>query len=498
VTVWRAVDMKIPESCKCPSCAGFLLFDIALQRLKCDHCSRELTVPEYDALMESRQTNSESRGAAPVQDGGYRRRQMRRSYVCSTCGGEVSPGVLSASGVCPFCEKPIVFTDKIMDFEEPDLIIPFMKEKKFFADEYRKLFTGRHFVPEDFLREAEAEKITARYFPFWLFDISAEGSAAAKAEKISKKGDKKWEHTVFELKGEGRQEFRGIPQDATDELDDALSQRLEPFDIAGSVPYSFAYFAGHDVRIGNRGSGKSFRDVERRVKSSLDDFLIPGKDYDACRITERSYRIIPGAMRYAIFPVYLLDIPWRKKIFSYAMNGQTGRIVGNFPVKSFNVGMCVLFFTCLTVLMLYGMGVLADCLPGMSQLLIFIPMILLIVGVCVVLWKSSLPFIFENNVLAWLGGFGSVFGTAAAFLAFSCRDQDSRIAVFILGFAAIVIFFGYHSVLTSRLEDEARDSLTGLAPNADAYTVADMCEISKQECRAAGSYVSESRSMRKK
>ncbi len=489
--------MKIPESCKCPACAGYLIFDIALQRLRCDHCSREYSVSEYEDFLGKKTVNSENRGAAPAKDGGYRRRVMRRTYICSTCGGEVSPGVLSASASCPFCGKPIVFSDKILDTEEPDLIIPFMKEKKFFAEEYSKLFYNRHFVPGDFLREAQEKNISAQYFPFWIFDISAGGRAEAKAEKISRKGDKKWEHTVFELSGEGTEEFCGIPQDGTDELDDELSQRLEPFDVAGSVPYSFAYFAGHNVRIGNRGSRKSFKDVERRVKASLDSFLISGDDFDACRITEREYVIKPGSIRYAMFPVYLLDIPWRGEVFKYAMNGQTGRIVGNFPVKKFNVNMCVLFFACISMLLILGLGFLADYLPGFSQVLIFIPMLLVICAACYILARTSLPFWFENGVLALLGGLAGISGLLSAFFAMSGKDSDSRTAVFVLFFIFLVVFFGYHSLLKGRLEDEARDSLTGLAPNADAYAVSEKCVISSRNCRESGRYVSNSKSMRK-
>ncbi len=489
--------MNTPESCKCPSCAGSLLFDIGLQRLRCDHCSRELTVPEYESLLQDNPSFPETRGASPAQDGGYRRRVLRRSYVCATCGGEVSPGVLSASASCPFCGRPIVLSDKIRDTGEPDMIIPFQKQKGSFVEGYRKLFAGRHFVPADFLREAREEKILARYFPFWIFDVTATGSARAKGEKISRKGDRKWEHRVFELSGAGHQEFNGVPQDATDELDDELSQRLEPFDTASAVPYSFAYFAGHDVRIGNRGSGKSFKDVERRITGSLDRLLIPAGDYDACRITERNYTVKPRLISSAMFPVYLLDVPWRGRIYKYAMNGQTGRIVGKFPVKGLNVGMCSLFLTCVSVLILFWLGELADFLPGMSQLLIFLPMLGLVAGVCWAVWKSPLPFVFENSVLAVLGGAGSITGTLAYALMLSSRDSDTRTAVLILGFFGVLLFFLYHSILRSRLEDEARDSLTGLAPDADDYLDPEQSAVTARDCREAGSYVADSERMRR-
>ena len=37
-------------------------------------------------------------------------------------------------------------------------------------------------------------------------------------------------------------------------------------------------------------------------------------------------------MHYALYPVWLLNTVWNGKTFSFAMNGQTGKFVGDLPV----------------------------------------------------------------------------------------------------------------------------------------------------------------------
>ena len=39
-----------------------------------------------------------------------------------------------------------------------------------------------------------------------------------------------------------------------------------------------------------------------------------------------------GKTKYALFPVWLLNTTWNGKHFTFAMNGQTGKFVGNLPV----------------------------------------------------------------------------------------------------------------------------------------------------------------------
>ncbi len=457
--------------------------------LVCQHCHRQMGVQEYEQCHCS--------GASDQSGQAHTRHSMKRSYTCNTCGGEISPGVLSASVQCPYCGRPIVFTDKILDYAQPDVIVPFQLEKNFFVERYRSLFAQRHFVPEDFTREISAEAIGAHYFPFWIYDIKASGSAQAQAEKIKKLDEHKFEHRVFKLSGSGEVEFRNIPQDGTKELDDELSQRLEPYDLGAGVAYSAAYFAGHDVRIGNRGSAVSLDDVRRRINASLDKFLIDRKDFDACRITQRSYTISPGAIRFAILPVYVMDLQWHGQTFKYAMNGQSGKLVGNFPIKRFNVAMAVLTLTALTVLGVWALGKVADHFDGFGQFMMLIPMIALVVAVGVVICKSKLPMMFENNFVATLLPPLAVAATTALIFLCSGGQDDTSSAVMILGFFALMMFFGFHSLLKSRLEDEARNYLTGLAQDADAYLQQDRCMLQMRESLEDGSYVSATRAMRR-
>lgn len=47
-----------------------------------------------------------------------------------------------------------------------------------------------------------------------------------------------------------------------------------------------------------------------------------------------SIQIENGTVKYALYPVWLLNTIWNGKTYTFAMNGQTGKFVGDLPVDN--------------------------------------------------------------------------------------------------------------------------------------------------------------------
>jgi len=72
--------------------------------------------------------------------------------------------------------------------------------------------------------------------------------------------------------------------------------------------------------------------ANQRVKNST---------YDAFRSTVQGYSTVVynggrinlhgGKAQYAMYPVWILNTTWNNQKFMFAMNGQTGKFVGNLP-----------------------------------------------------------------------------------------------------------------------------------------------------------------------
>ena len=67
--------------------------------------------------------------------------------------------------------------------------------------------------------------------------------------------------------------------------------------------------------------------------------------YNTLTLENSSVRFQNGKAKYALYPVWLLNTTWRGKQYTFAMNGQTGKFVGDLPVDNGRFWKYVLAFT---------------------------------------------------------------------------------------------------------------------------------------------------------
>ena len=75
-----------------------------------------------------------------------------------------------------------------------------------------------------------------------------------------------------------------------------------------------------------------------------------------------SVQVRNGLAKYALYPVWLLNTSYKGEKYTFAMNGQTGKFIGNLPVDN---GKLAALFAGLTV----GVSALAFVLCWLAYLL---------------------------------------------------------------------------------------------------------------------------------
>ena len=108
---------------------------------------------------------------------------------------------------------------------------------------------------------------------------------------------------------------------------------IEPYDYAELKPFSSAYLPGfladkYDVPVADCES----RADERCRKTVLGALGRTVSGYDTCIPRTQDVRLRRGKVHYALMPVWLLSTKWNGKSFLFAMNGQTGKLVGDLPL----------------------------------------------------------------------------------------------------------------------------------------------------------------------
>ncbi len=320
---------------KCPCCNGAVIFDSSLQKMKCQYCD---TVFEMDALesleaaFDSQQPDNIDLNSSGEQftddDGIY-------IYTCDSCGGEIVTDSTTAAFRCPYCDNPVTVTGRLSGAVKPDLIIPFKLDKDAAKKTYYSYLSNKKLLPKVFKDQNHIDEIKGVYVPFWIFDADAEVNANYRGTIVKTWVSGEYQYTksdYYNIIRNGELKFKAIPVDASTKFADDLMDSLEPFDYGDFVDFKSEYLSGYLADRYDVDAAASIERLKNRVKSTSEDiFKKTVSGYNAVEVKSSSVTTSPADVRYALLPVWLLNTVWNDNRYVFAMNGQTGKFVGNLP-----------------------------------------------------------------------------------------------------------------------------------------------------------------------
>ena len=323
---------------KCPNCGGFLQFGEDHQRMQCPYCdsrfdiedvldhNANLTSEEPEFQWEESQTESWSESE----------QNQLKSYICPACGGEILTEETTAATFCPYCENPTIMPAQVSGGLKPDGVIPFKKSKADAEAAFLNLCKGKPLLPKFFSQEQRVEKITGMYVPFWLYDCEGDFQGHYKATRIRTWADHNYNYTrtsYYHLVRAADSEFVSIPMDASQKMDNAIMESIEPFDYSQLVDFETAYLSGFLADKYDVDAQASIDRANERIKKSTEDaFRSTVMGYTSVTTVNSNISLQNGKARYALYPVWILNTDWNGQKFTFAINGQTGKIAGDLPM----------------------------------------------------------------------------------------------------------------------------------------------------------------------
>ena len=201
----------------------------------------------------------------------------------------------------------------------------------------KKHYGGKKLLPKAFSNENHIEEVKGVYVPFWLYDGSAEVDVRCHGTKVSGYSTARENVTVtnhYDVRRAGTVRFERVPVDASSKMPDDHMDAIEPFDYKELKPFSTAYLPGfladkYDVSVQDCADRADSRCETSAVELMEQDAR---GDYTSCTVESRNVTLHRGKVHYALMPVWLLSTKWNGKSFLFAMDGQTGKLVGDLPL----------------------------------------------------------------------------------------------------------------------------------------------------------------------
>lgn len=352
---------------KCPACTGPLHFVGASGKLECDYCGSTYEVKEIEALYAEQEAKAaaaqqaaeekEAEAAAaaaehPETDGTQAEEEMgwdvsgvggdwgedaakMRAYTCPSCGAQLICDETTAATSCPYCGNPTVVPGQFGGTLRPDFVLPFKLSREDAIKALKQHYKGKILLPKAFTAENHIQEIKGVYVPFWLFDgeASVNMSFSASNSYTSREGDYRVTRTKhYDIRRSGTIGFEKVPVDGSSKMPDDFMDSIEPYDYKDLKEFSTAYLPGFLADKYDVDAEAASKRADSRCKNTaVDSVRRTVHGYSTVIPRSQRVRLERGEVKYALLPVWMLSTKWKDKNYLFAMNGQTGKMVGDLP-----------------------------------------------------------------------------------------------------------------------------------------------------------------------
>ena len=345
---------------KCPACTGPLHYVGDSGKLECDYCGSKYTIAEIESIYKEKVESAaeaaaeESQAEAPAaaetggassqtSSGGWDTSSLEnwnsagqglRIYSCPSCGAELICDENTAATRCPYCGNPTVVPGQLSGTLKPDYVLPFKLNKEDAQKALLRHYQGKALLPETFRDEKNIQEIQGVYVPFWLFDGTARVVLDIDASESTAfmQGDYEVTETKhYEVHRDGDVVFEKIPVDSASKMPDEYMDSLEPYDYNKLEPFSMAYLAGYLADKFDVSVEQSAKRADERAVNTAEDVVRNTVSYETAVVRNKKVTLKRGKVHYALIPTYLLTIRWNEGQYLFAVNGQTGKVVGELP-----------------------------------------------------------------------------------------------------------------------------------------------------------------------
>lgn len=310
---------------KCPNCGADMAFDSESGKLSCHSCGRKDNIDNFsDEFITTTFSEDEA-----------------KEYHCKNCGANIITEAETTATTCSFCGAGVVLADRLSGIMAPSKVIPFTISKEEAMKAFRKWCRNGRLTPKGFMTADRIKNITGIYVPFWLYNVNSKVQVDALCTKVRTytRGEYIYTETrYYNVYRNINLNYVKVPVDASKKMDDELMDKLEPYDYEKLKDFKTPYLAGYIAEKYDYNENELLPRAKDKVKSYIDSYIsstISG--YSTVKYRRKEINIQKKNAYYTLLPVWMVYYDFDKTEHTFAMNGQTGKVVGKPPISYIQV-----------------------------------------------------------------------------------------------------------------------------------------------------------------
>lgn len=342
----------------CPNCGAPQKFSPATGNLVCEFCRTQTAIGvSQDVIHEYQFTDA----VAKLHK--QKNQIIEKKIHCKKCGGTFTLTPYSFSSNCPYCGTPAI-TDFIREIT-PKSLIPFRLTHTQAQEKFTQWVGSRWFAPNAFKKYLDGDNtLTGYYLPYWTYDsdtvtpyhgLRGDIYYVTVTKTIIQNGRQRQVRVQeprirwTSVSGTVYVSFDDVTIGASKTISRAILDSLEPWDTTRLIPFDDKYLSGFEAEEYTVGLDNGFEFAKAkmayRIKQSIRHDI--GGDQQQIQSMQTHYKNL--SYKNVLLPVWTASFNWNNKTYYYAINAQTGKIVGERPYSYIKI-----FFAIMAIAALVG------------------------------------------------------------------------------------------------------------------------------------------------
>jgi DNA-directed RNA polymerase subunit RPC12/RpoP len=306
---------------KCPNCGADMVFDADTGKLTCHSCGRQDDIENFpDEFIRNSFSQDET-----------------KEYHCKNCGAIIITEADTTATTCSFCGAGVILADRLSGEMAPAKVIPFTISKEEAMKAFKSWCKNGRLTPKGFMTADRVKNITGIYVPFWLYDLNSRVQVNAACTKVRNytSGDYIYTETRhYDVYRDVNLDYIKIPVDASEKMNDKLMDKLEPYQYNNLKDFKTPYLAGYIAEKYNYDESQLLPRAKSKIENYINAYInstISG--YSSVRYTNKNIDTKQRNAYYTLLPVWMVYYDYNNSVHTFAMNGQTGKVVGKPPIS---------------------------------------------------------------------------------------------------------------------------------------------------------------------
>jgi DNA-directed RNA polymerase subunit RPC12/RpoP len=346
----KAVDS---EQYSCSHCGAKVDFAPGTSALKCPYCGFETQIAKSDAPVVELDYRSYLENAEREESSHEAQR-----VKCDKCGAETTVPADTTAGMCPFCGANMIFSGSSSRLIKPQTLLPFKITYKEAIESFRHWIRKLWFAPGKLKEYAQSEgKLAGVYVPFWTYDSNTTTSY------YGERGDYYYTTETYTTEENGRtvtrtrevrhtrwtsasgtvgNSFDDILILASKSLPRKYADRLEPWDLDNLVPYADEYLSGFRSESYRVTLPEGFEAAKEVMAPVIETTIRNDIGGDEQRVESSETKYSNITFKHMLLPVWLSAYRFGDKIYRILINARTGEVQGDRPYSAWKIAGAIL------------------------------------------------------------------------------------------------------------------------------------------------------------